>query len=101
MHAFAIAREPRFFRSTVFRIDINHAKNHTGCGEGYNPAIYRDAHDHSSEGNLPYVNTQIAEEWNNLLTRLRGSVTWMNQENFMLYIAHFLARRNIKLSARD
>lgn len=52
-HAFALNREPEFFRNTQFCIDALHFKGHTGCCAAYN--IKHHAHTRG-------LNSQLAEQ---------------------------------------
>jgi len=96
LHTYCLRREPFFFRNTVFRVDIMHYRNHVGCSEGYDPSIYRDPGAHSSTRNMPYVNTQAAEQCNAALQLIRTPAAFMTAQHFMQYARLFLAYRNMR-----
>jgi hypothetical protein len=100
LHLYCMRREPRFFASTMFRIDITHASNHTGCGEGYNPKTYRGLKFPSSKRAGAWINTQHAEQLNSDLKFIRSMAAYMRYENFMLYTKVFIALRNRRKQAK-
>ena len=56
-----------------------------GCCSSY------DVRQHSD---LDGVNTQVAEQSNSLLNRLKGMVSYMTEDNFLTHVKMFLAYRN-------
>lgn len=97
LHTFCMLREPAFFANTIFRVDITHYKGHANCSEGYNPQLYRHRDAHASDAALPYLNTQMAEQWNALLRNIRTPAAFMTADHFLSYTRTFLARRNLRL----
>lgn len=57
-----------------------------GCSSGYNVSMYRD---------YALLNTQVAEQRNATLNRLKSSLSYMHEENFFLHLSVFLSYRNI------
>lgn len=57
-----------------------------GCCSGYNLDLHPD---------LININTQVAEQSNSLLNRLKGMVSYMSEANFICHVKLFLAYRNI------
>jgi Kyakuja-Dileera-Zisupton transposase/CxC4 like cysteine cluster associated with KDZ transposases len=71
---YCLNRQPAHFKHTTFLIDRLHWYNHTTCARSYNINLYRS---HVA------LNTQIAEQVNSYLKRLKSSVSQMKQDNFM------------------
>ena len=59
--------------------------NFSDCSSGYNIRSY-----HQYEG----VNTQVAEQPNSVIGRLRSMLSYTNEENFSKYLKLFLWFRN-------
>jgi hypothetical protein len=87
-------REPYMFRDTVFRIDITHYNNHVNCSEGYDMKTYRKQETHASAQNKAYINSQVCEQFNAHLVKIRTQVGYMTQEHYMLYTRFFLYQLN-------
>jgi hypothetical protein len=94
LHTYFLKREPRFVHDTVFRVDILHYANHTGCSEGYNPRVYRQPGVRSSNDNSPWINTQIAEQTYSTLSALRTACAFTTQQHGQELVRFFLASRN-------
>lgn len=94
LHTYVVKREPHHFQNTIFRIDITHAQTHTACAETYDPKLFRNDKAHSSKHTE--VNTQICEQTNSLLTKIRGVSGFMTQERFMLFNRLLLYKHNIQ-----
>ena len=94
LHVYALKREPWFFRSTIFRVDILHYLNHVGCAESYNPRVYRQTGMHSSSTAGPYVNSEAAEQANARLRLIRNPAAFMTQDNYMWFVRRFLGQFN-------
>jgi hypothetical protein len=96
LHTFCLARLPYFFKDTTFKVDITHFPTHVGCSDNYNAAIGRDLAFHSSKDRGSYVNSQICEQTNSKIMRLRLPVGFMTQEMGLRYTRVYLARQNIR-----
>lgn len=74
-HRVCLKRSPRFFSKTSFRIDRLHVFNHTGCGSGYRLDDNLDPKFELAPGvNVGNFNSQVAEQTNRLLDRIRTQV---------------------------
>ena len=59
-----------------------------GCSSAYNSSSYPE---------MDTVNTQVAEQRNSVLQRIKSALSYMNQENFMHHCNFFLWYRNKKI----
>lgn len=59
-----------------------------GCSSAYNSSRYPE---------MDTVNTQVAEQRNSVLQRIKSALSYMNQENFMHHCKFFLWYRNKKI----
>ncbi|XP_041926738.1 uncharacterized protein LOC121690319 [Alosa sapidissima] len=69
LHSNALKRDPEFFKTTWFLVDRLHWRNHSGCNCGYNADLYPQ---------FSGVNTQIAEQFNSRLKRLKYHLPYMS-----------------------
>jgi hypothetical protein len=83
---YAISREPHLFRDVVFATDALHFANHTACSAAFDSKRYRE---------LEACNTMRNEQENSVIARLRPSLSYMTQHNFMFLIRLFCALRNV------
>ncbi|XP_062580159.1 uncharacterized protein LOC134242143 [Saccostrea cucullata] len=81
LHNYALNRDPAYFSNTLFVVDALHWDNHTACSQGYR------AHSYPLLKNL---NTQIVEQNNSKLRKLKSSLSYMKPENFMNTLKFFL-----------
>ncbi|KAJ8334576.1 hypothetical protein SKAU_G00402150 [Synaphobranchus kaupii] len=81
LHAYCLNRDPVFFKNTWFLIDRLHWKNHTGCSTGYNSDIYPQLHD---------VNTQLAEQFNARIKKLKHHLPYMSRTHFCRHVELYL-----------
>lgn len=81
--------------NTQFLIDVTHFKTHRKCSDGYNPKFYWNHKCPSTE--LPYINTEVCEQWNRALKRHRISCAFMSQTSFIYFLRILIARRNLRL----
>ncbi|XP_062376267.1 uncharacterized protein LOC134064364 [Sardina pilchardus] len=81
LHAYALNRDPDFFKETWFLVDRLHWKNHTGCNGGYNMDLYPQ---------FSALNSQVAEQFNSRLKRLKHHLPYMSRENFIRHVKLFL-----------
>lgn len=85
LHNYCLNREPNFFRDTEFRIDKFHWPNHTGCSHAYDMRLYPQ---------YAEINSQVVEQANAALSRIKSSLSYMNAKNFMNHCKLFLWYRN-------
>ena len=57
----------------------------SACSEGYNSNLYPQ---------FEQINTQANEQANAGIKRLKGFISYMNQENFMKHLTLYLWQRN-------
>lgn len=100
VHRHCIKWQPAFFKHTMFRIDRIHKFNHHSCGSGY----FLD-NDISEDVLVPGVtvsslNSQMAEQRNSVLERIRTTITYMSHENAFAYMKYFLAQTNMPIIER-
>eukprot|EP00117_Sycon_ciliatum_P039971 scpid25894/ scgid5378/ len=88
LHRYCLNREPHFFNSSVFAVDRLHWDNHVGCSEGYNLNIFNNKYD------IAKINSQVNEQANVGLGKLRASLAYMAQEKFMFHAGLYLGLRN-------
>jgi Kyakuja-Dileera-Zisupton transposase len=74
LHDYCLNRQPAHFKHTAFLVDRFHWYNHKSCAKSYNLNLYRV---HVA------LNTQIAEQVNSHLKKIKSSVSQMKQVNFM------------------
>ncbi|XP_078661027.1 uncharacterized protein LOC144905304 isoform X2 [Branchiostoma floridae x Branchiostoma belcheri] len=94
LHGYAMNREPHFFRNTTFLVDRFHFKGHIGCSLGY------DMDSYSTCPNIKSINSQVNEQANSGLVRIRPQVSYMTPNNFMFHTRLFLAFRNMDVISR-
>ena len=85
---FICIREPDFFRSTIFLVDRMHWHGHRSCCRGYNINTYKGRLD------LKAINTQVNEQQNAGLARIKGQLSYMLPDNFVFHAALYLSFRN-------
>ncbi|CAG2192478.1 unnamed protein product [Mytilus edulis] len=85
LHAYCLNRDPVFFSNTTFRVDALHFKNHKACGPGYELKRYPQ-HVH--------LNSQVVEQANSRLQRIKGSLSYMTQTNFIKHCKLYVWGQN-------
>jgi hypothetical protein len=80
------SREPEFFKKTLFVVDEMHANGHSSCSQSCFLSNYM-----LTQADLRSVNSSAAECSNSGLSRIRKSVSYMNEENAILYAHTFLS----------
>jgi len=76
---YSMAREPEFFKDTLFVIDEMYAKGHSACSQASFSSNYMQC-----STRLQEVNTSAVECSNSRLSRIRKSVLYMGQKHAML-----------------
>lgn len=87
LHQYCLNREPAFFSNTKFLVDRFHWKGHIGCSGGYSLDVYK----HSK---IREINSQVNEQANAGLQRIKGQLAYMSLDNFMLTLSLFVAVKN-------
>lgn len=89
LHQYALLREPVFFKNTLFLVDKFHWKGHMACSLGYNLSMY-ETHDL-----LNRINSQINEQGNAGIQKLKGQLSYMTFWNFRFHVKLYYAVRNL------
>lgn len=103
LHNYCLNREPDFFKEAKFLVDRFHWSNHTGkdfntahnaeldvylyvgCSSGYNLATYPQC---------AGINTQVVEQANSTLSRIKSSLAYMTPKHFMAHCKLYIWYRN-------
>ena len=88
LHIYSLNREPQFFQNTKFLVDRFHWRGHVGCSRGYCLDAYNDKR-------IRAINSQVNEQANSGLQRIRGQLAYMSVNNFKLHCSLFLALKNM------
>eukprot|EP00058_Branchiostoma_floridae_P026343 XP_002611834.1 hypothetical protein BRAFLDRAFT_83142 [Branchiostoma floridae] len=91
LHQYCLNREPVFFMNTLFCVDRLHWINHTGCSDGY----CMDSYGQHGSIDVQQINSQINEQANAGLKRIKAQLAYMTQSKFLFNAALFLAFKNI------
>ncbi|CAG2234981.1 unnamed protein product [Mytilus edulis] len=81
LHSYCLNRDPDFFKDTLFVVDNLHWGNHTSCSRVYEAKFHPE---------LSKVNTQMVEQNNAKLRKLKSNLSYMNYDNFMSHLKFFL-----------
>jgi Kyakuja-Dileera-Zisupton transposase len=82
---YCLNRQPEHFKHTAFLVDRLHWYNHTSCAKSYNLSIYPEYRS---------LNSQIAEQVNSHLKKIKSSVSQMTQDNFIRCVRFYLEMIN-------
>jgi hypothetical protein len=82
---YCLLREPEFFADTKFVIDAFHAKGHTKCSDAAFVKTYARV-----DPRLETVNTSAAECGNNVIGRIKKSVSYMGQSRAVRFVRTML-----------
>ena len=91
LHQYCLNREPRFFSNTLFVVDRFYWRGHVGCSAGYSLDTYKNM-------SLREINSQVNEQANAGLQRIRGQLAYMTPENFVYHIFVFFLLRTVMCS---
>ena len=96
LHVYCLNREPHFFEKTRFAVDRFHWRGHIGCSSGYSLDSYGGRRTKS-------IHSQVNEQANAGLQKIRGQLAYMNIDNFKFHCSLFLALINMdkKLSVHN
>lgn len=81
LHSYCLNRDQGFFQATLFVVDNMHWGNHTSCSKVYHAKVHP---------RLQGVNTQMVEQNNSKLRKLKSQLSYMNHCNFMNHLKFFL-----------
>ena len=88
LHTYCLNREPYLYRDTQFFVDRFHWKGHVGCSKGYCLDSYKSQ-------NIRSLNSQVNEQANSGLQRIKGHIAYMSQLNFIFTVSLFLSVTNM------
>lgn len=77
---YCMAREPEFFKDTLFVVDEMHSNGHTWCSQACFVSNYMQV-----RPSLMGVNSSVAEACNSGLNRIRKSVSYMGERHASLF----------------
>lgn len=83
---YSMAREPEFFKNTLFVIDEMHANGHSSCSQACFLSNYMQ-----TRPDLQPVYSSAAECSNSGLNRIRKSVSYMNEVNAIIYTHTYIS----------
>lgn len=82
---YSMAREPEFFKDTLFAVDEMHANGHFNCSQAAWVSNYMQV-----RPRLQTINSSAAECSNSGLSRIRKSVSYMTQEHAIAFTYVYL-----------
>ncbi|XP_063419439.1 uncharacterized protein LOC134702470 [Mytilus trossulus] len=91
LQAYCLNRDANFFLETQFRVDGLHFKNHKACGPSFELKSYPQFTD---------LNSQVVEQSNSRLQRVKGSLSYMTQLNFMKHCKYYLWGQNDEILSK-
>ena len=94
LHAYCLNREPALYRYSRFFVDRFHWCGHVGCSRRYCLDLYKSM-------DIKTINSQVNEQANSGLQRIRGQLAYMKQSNFMFTLSLFLLVNRDKIRAID
>ena len=86
---YCLNRAPWFFMNTLFLVDAFHWSNHKACSQGYMIKRYTNER-------FRRLNSQVAEQNNSALKRLKSMLSRMSQKPFMAMLMLFMTHWNFK-----
>ena len=111
LHSYCLNREPKFFQNSQFLVDRFHWPNHTGmlsCSQLNQANIYvcichirltigcSCAYRMNDYPQFIDINSQVVEQSNAALKRIKSSISYMNRNNFFIHCTLFLWYHNKK-----
>ena len=84
LRSYCLNREPVLYKGTRFFIDCFHWRGHVGCSKGYCLDEYNTAE-------VTSLNSQVNEQANSGLQRIKGHLSYMKPDNFRFTLSLFLA----------
>jgi len=83
--SYALNRDPFFWKETRFFVDRFHWGNHTSCSASFNLRLIHE---------FARLNSQVTEQTNSSLGKLRTQLAYMTMENFTVHVKLFLYIKN-------
>ena len=93
LHIYCLNREPVFFQATRFFVDRFHWRGHVGCTSGY-------CLDKYPSQDIAQINSQINEQANAGLQRIKAQLSYMSLDNFIFHLSLFLAIKNVDIKKK-
>ena len=90
LHQYVLNREPVMFQNTTFLVNRFHWGGCTGCSSGYYMDIYQQEY-------LASLNSQINEQANPGLQKIKGHIAYMKAPNFKFHVNLFFACKNLRI----
>lgn len=81
LQEYCLNRAPTFFKNTLFLVDKFHWTNHKACSHGYCMELY---------DSWRAINSQIAEQCNSALGKIKSALSMMRQNNYMTWLRMYL-----------
>ena len=95
LYVYYLNREPALYKDTCFFVDRFHWKGHVGCSRGYSLDSY-------SSINTKQIYSQVNEQANSGLQRIKPQLAYMKPDNLAFTISLFLSIINIdKIKSLD
>ena len=91
LQPYCLAREPEYFKDTIFLIDRLHSNNHVSCSEVFDLEAHR-----VSGSRMFYINDEVQEQGNLELKPVRKSCLYMKRCTFMPFVQLKLETSNRK-----
>ena len=88
LHQYVLNRHPTHFKNTSFFVDRFHWRGHVGCSSGYSLDKY-------ATPLITNINSQVNEQANAGLQRIKGQIAYMKPDNFMFHVQLFLRIANM------
>ena len=93
LHQYILNRQPSHFQNTNFFVDWFHWRGYVGCSSGYSLDKY-------TTSDVATINSQVNEQTNAGLQRIKGQIAYMKPENFMFHVKQFLSITNMDKRAK-
>ena len=87
LHSYCLNREPPLYKGTHFLLIDSTGGGHIGCSKGYCLDEYNTAEVRS-------LNSQVNEQANSGLQRIKGHLSYMKSDNFRFTLSLFLSITN-------
>ena len=88
LNDYASSNNTIFNNLQQLQCDRFHWRSHIGCSKGYSLDAY-------SQKRIKGINSQVNEQANSGLQKIRGQLAYMSVENFRIHCSLFLALKNM------
>ena len=95
LHVYCLNREPALYSETRFFVDRFHWRGHVGYSKGYCLDSYKSSVD------IKTINSQVNEQANSGLQRIRAQLVYMIPCNFVFTLSLFCMQVIVKISTLD